>query len=92
MLELLRSTELDEVQTEWLATCSRSAQSLTTILDDILLFSRADGGGITLERLSFNLRDTVEDAICVLASQTNEKPVRPNWYLYLATQTGLISL
>ena len=75
MLELLRSTELDEVQTEWLATCSRSAQSLTTILDDILLFSRADGGGIKLERLSFNLRDTVEDAICVLTSQTNQKPV-----------------
>lgn len=75
MLELLRSTELDPVQTEWLATCSRSAQSLTTILDDILLFSRADGGGITMERLSFNVRDTVEDAICVLASQTNDKPV-----------------
>lgn len=75
MLELLRSTELDEVQTEWLATCSRSAQSLTTILDDILLFSRADGGGIKLERLSFNLRDTVEDAVTVLASQTNEKAV-----------------
>mmetsp|Transcript_20880 Transcript_20880/g.45278 ORF Transcript_20880/g.45278 Transcript_20880/m.45278 type:complete len:1249 (+) Transcript_20880:63-3809(+) len=75
MLELLRSTELNEVQTEWLATCSRSAQSLTTILDDILLFSRADGGGITLERLSYNVRDAVEDAICVLASQTIDKPV-----------------
>ena len=75
MLELLRSTELDEVQTEWLATCSRSAQSLTTILDDILLFSRADGGGIKLERLSFNMRDVVEDAVTVLASQTNGKAV-----------------
>ena len=75
MLELLRSTDLDEVQAEWLATCSRSAQSLTTILDDILLFSRADGGGIQLERLSFNIRDTVEDAVTVLASQTNEKQV-----------------
>ncbi|CAB9529000.1 Peroxide stress-activated histidine kinase mak2 [Seminavis robusta] len=75
MLELLRSTELDEVQTEWLATCSRSAQSLTTILDDILLFSRADGGGITLERLTFNVRDTIEDAVTVLASQTNDKAV-----------------
>lgn len=75
MLELLRSTELDEVQTEWLATCSRSAQSLTTILDDILLFSRADGGGIILERLSFNIRDIVEDAVTVLASQTIDKSV-----------------
>ena len=67
MLELLRSTELDEVQTEWLATCSRSAQSLTTILDDILLFSRADGGGIALERVSFNIRDIVEDAVVVVS-------------------------
>ena len=70
MLELLRSTQLDQVQSEWLATCSRSAQSLTTILDDILLFSRADGGGLSLERLSFNIRDIIEDAITVLASQT----------------------
>jgi two-component system sensor kinase FixL len=75
MLELLRSTELDEVQTEWLATCSRSAQSLTTILDDILLFSRADGGGIKLERLSFNMRDIVEDVVTILTSQTNDKTV-----------------
>ena len=75
MLELLRTTELDEVQSEWLATCSRSAQSLTTILDDILLFSRADGGGITLERLSFNTRDSVEDSVTVLASETNERAV-----------------
>jgi len=67
MLELLQSTELDDVQAEWLATCARSAQSLTTILDDILLFSRADGGGITLERLSFNLRDIVEDAVMVVS-------------------------
>lgn len=75
MLELLRSTELDEVQTEWLSTCSRSAQSLTMMLDDMLLFRRADGDGIQLERLSFNIRDTVEDAVTVLASQTNEKAV-----------------
>ena len=75
MLELLRSTDLDQVQSEWLATCSRSAQSLTTILDDILLFSRADGGGITLERVSFNIRDTIEDAVTVLASQTNDRAV-----------------
>lgn len=75
MLELLRSTELDDVQSEWLATCSRSAQSLTTILDDILLFSRAEGGGIALERLSFNLRDTIEDSVTVLASQTNDRAI-----------------
>ena len=75
MLELLRSTQLDQVQSEWLATCCRSAQSLTTILDDILLFSRADGGGITLERLSFNIRDIIEDAVTVLASQTVDRGV-----------------
>jgi PAS domain S-box-containing protein len=73
MLELLRSTQLDEIQTEWLATCSRSAQSLTTILDDILLFSRADGGGITLERLSFNIRDIVEDAVMVVSHGNSGK-------------------
>eukprot|EP00526_Cylindrotheca_closterium_P001875 CAMPEP_0113648672 /NCGR_PEP_ID=MMETSP0017_2-20120614/25829_1 /TAXON_ID=2856 /ORGANISM="Cylindrotheca closterium" /LENGTH=1120 /DNA_ID=CAMNT_0000560931 /DNA_START=13 /DNA_END=3375 /DNA_ORIENTATION=+ /assembly_acc=CAM_ASM_000147 len=75
MLELLQSTELDSVQAEWLATCSRSAQSLTTILDDILLFSRAEGGGITLERLSFNIHDAIEDAVTILASETNDRPI-----------------
>ncbi|CAJ1962983.1 unnamed protein product [Cylindrotheca closterium] len=75
MLELLQSTQLDSVQTEWLATCSRSAQSLTTILDDILLFSRADGGGISLERLSFNIRDTIEDAVTVMAPKTNDNAI-----------------
>lgn len=75
MIELLRSTEMDAVQSEWLATCSRSAQSLTTTLDDILLFSRADGGGITLERLSLNVRDTIEDAVTVLASETNDRAI-----------------
>ena len=75
MLELLQTTQLTDVQSEWISTCSRSAQALTTILDDILLFSRADGGGITLERLSFNVRDVIEDAVTVLATQTDGRAV-----------------
>ena len=39
------------------------------------MFSRAEGGGISLERLSFNIRDVIEDAVTVLASQTVDRGV-----------------
>ena len=68
LLQLLTmSTRLDPIQTSWVDTSMRSASALSSILDDILLFSRADSDAIQLETIPFNIYNVVEDIFVLLA-------------------------
>lgn len=55
MLQLLRETNLDEVQQDYVQTISSSAELLLTIVNDILDFSRVESGRLVLETKPFNL-------------------------------------
>lgn len=68
MLSLLKETELDVVQRDYIDTCINSAESLMSILDDILLFSKAEAHSIELESIPFNLNDVIENVCSVMAS------------------------
>jgi len=50
-----------------------SGEQLTSIIDDILDFSRIEAGQIVIERIPFNLRREVEDVCRVMAFNAHKK-------------------
>lgn len=70
---LLLETELSALQRNYLTTIQKSALNLLTLVNNILDFSRLDAGQLKLEYLSFDLRDSIEDVLSIMAPQANLK-------------------
>ncbi len=73
MTELLIGTALTSEQSEYADAVGRSAQYLMNIINDILDFSKIEAGRVELEQIEFDLRESVEDVIELLAEQAQEK-------------------
>lgn len=67
-LELLRESGLDEEQGELSALAHSSAESLHTIIDDVLDFSKAEAGKLELESVPFDLRGCVHAVVALQAA------------------------
>lgn len=67
MAWLLLSTELTEEQREYAHTICTSAETLLALVSDILDLSRIEAGRIELESVPFDLLETVEEAVDVVA-------------------------
>ena len=64
---LLRKTRLDAEQADYVETIERSADDLLHLLNDILDISRVEAGKLSIQRRACNLRDTVDEALTLLA-------------------------
>ena len=73
MTELLLRTKLDTKQRRFVDSVYRSGESLLTIIDDILDFSKIEAGKLTLEKIGFNLKQTIDDVIVILAHSAQRK-------------------
>jgi signal transduction histidine kinase len=74
MAELLRhSTTLDVRQKRYAATIHQSGSVLLNIINDILDFSKIEAGKLELEKASFCLRETIEDAVDIAAERALSK-------------------
>ena len=73
MTDLLMRTNLDERQRKLVKTINESAKALLTIINDILDLSRIESGKFELDKHEFNLRDAVERASDLFASQAYER-------------------
>ncbi|HEX5043163.1 MAG TPA: response regulator [Candidatus Polarisedimenticolaceae bacterium] len=73
MTDLALATDLTPEQRSYLATVKVSARALLDLVDDILDLSRIEAGKLELDRTEFDLRETVEDAIKVLAVRAGQK-------------------
>jgi PAS domain S-box-containing protein len=58
---LLRATDLDETQQNYLATINASGQRLLEVINDILDLSRIEAGSLPVEFAPFDLRACVRD-------------------------------
>jgi signal transduction histidine kinase/CheY-like chemotaxis protein len=67
MTALLLDGPLDEEQRGYLDMVQQSADSLLTIINDILDLAKIEAGKLRLDSRRFALRDTVERAVAVLA-------------------------
>lgn len=71
MLSLLNdTTNLSPTQQQYVAASCRSAENLLHVLDDILLFVKADSDHIELESQPFNVVEMVRVACAFVARQT----------------------
>jgi signal transduction histidine kinase/DNA-binding NarL/FixJ family response regulator len=70
---IVLDTELTLDQRECLETVKFSADSLLTVVNDILDYSKIEAGKIDLEVIDFNLCDCVQDALKMFALRAGEK-------------------
>ena len=54
-------------QMDFARTINESAESLLTVINDILDYSKVEAGKLELERLPFHLRGCVESALDLVA-------------------------
>ncbi len=73
MVELLGDTPLDDTQSDMLGTVRSSAETLLCILNDILDVSKIEAGGMTIESVPVDLRQTLEDVGELLVHQAQRK-------------------
>ena len=73
MTGLLLQTDLAPEQRDFVETIRTSGESLLTIINDILNFSKIESGKMELEHQPFDLSSCIEDALCLLASKAAEK-------------------
>jgi PAS domain S-box-containing protein len=73
MTELTLDSELSREQRESLQMVLASAEALLGLINDILDFSKIEAGKMTLEPAPFALRDSLADAIRVLARHAQQK-------------------
>jgi signal transduction histidine kinase/DNA-binding NarL/FixJ family response regulator len=75
MTRLLLETKLDPAQREQAQIVLDSGQSLLTILNDILDYSKLEAGRLDIETVDFDLRHTIEAVVALLGSKAGEKGI-----------------
>ncbi|MCW7536579.1 ATP-binding protein [Aquabacterium sp. A7-Y] len=71
--ELLRATPLDTRQQQMVAMQRQSLDSLMALVNDVLDYTRLDGGSLRLEHVPLSLRAVVFDALDLWAGAAHEK-------------------
>ena len=73
MIDLLHDTNLDEDQEKLVNIARSSAGSLLRIIDDLLEFSKIEAGKVSIERIPFNLTETVEASLALYSEVASNK-------------------
>ena len=73
MTELVLDTPLVPEQREYLELVRESADSLLTVINDVLDFSKVEAGKLDLELIAFGLRDHLGDTMKTLALRAHKK-------------------
>jgi signal transduction histidine kinase/DNA-binding response OmpR family regulator len=73
MLELVRQTELGSTQQQRLETARRSAETLLSVINEVLDLSKIEAGRVELEHSAFDLRTLVEEATEALSDSAYGK-------------------
>jgi signal transduction histidine kinase/DNA-binding response OmpR family regulator len=75
MSGLLLNTPLDPQQREFAEIIRVSGDTLLTVINDILDFSKIEAGKLDLEYITFDLRESMESTVELLASRAAEKGI-----------------
>lgn len=73
MTELALETPINREQREYLDAIKGSSEALLSLVNDLLDFSKIEARRLRLDQVAFDLRDTIEDGIRVLAPRAHQK-------------------
>jgi two-component system sensor histidine kinase/response regulator len=73
MTELALDTDLNDEQRDYLSTVRTSGEALLTIINDILDFSKIEAGKLTLDSSEFELDQTLQETVRMMAVPAHEK-------------------
>jgi two-component system, sensor histidine kinase and response regulator len=73
MTELVLDTELDSEQREYLNLAKMSADSLLSLINDILDYSKIEAGKLEIDAIEFNLGDCLGDTMKTLSLRAHQK-------------------
>ena len=73
MCTMLADTELDDEQESYLSTVRHSGESLLTIINDILDYSKIEAGKLDIEKVTFDLGECIEEVLELLAHSPDRK-------------------
>jgi len=73
MAGLLLETHLDQTQREYTEIVKDSGESLLTIINDILDYSKIEAGRLELESIEFDLHSVVEGTVRLLSPRAHNK-------------------
>ncbi|HYL39574.1 MAG TPA: ATP-binding protein [Bryobacteraceae bacterium] len=76
MTEFLLATPLTSEQHEYADAIKRSANSLLTLINDVLDLSRIEAGKMRLDHVPFSVRTILEEAISLFALQARAKGLK----------------
>ena len=79
MTELVLDTDLKASQREYLETVAESAESLMSIINQVLDFSKIESGRMDLETIEFGLRDEIATSVKSLAIRAQAKRIELIW-------------
>jgi PAS domain S-box-containing protein len=75
MIELLKDTSLDNEQRDYLNAANESADSLMSLINEILDFAKIEAGQMTIENIDFDLRSMVEGVARTMAGRAETKGI-----------------
>ena len=75
MLTLLQRSELTPDQLKKIDIAKISAESLLSIINDVLDFTKVESGKLELEKIEFNIRDLIDDVCQSMALRIQEKNI-----------------
>ena len=75
MTNLLMDTALSNQQREYSETIRRSAESLLLLINDVLDFSKVEARRLIFEHIDFNLQETIEGSLELLAETAQAKNI-----------------
>jgi two-component system, sensor histidine kinase and response regulator len=73
MTELVLDTELDSEQREYLNLAKTSAESLLSLINDILDYSKIEAGKLEIDAIDFDLGDCLGDTMKTLSLRAHQK-------------------
>ena len=79
--EILRSTDLDAEQKEFLAIIDKSSENLLSIINNILDLSKIESNKIEIENIVFDAAEEFESAVETYAVGAAEKNIDLNFYM-----------
>lgn len=85
MTEILKDSGLTQNQIQYVDIIHSSGQSLLTIINDILDYSKIEAGKIELDQNEFNLQKYINDCTSVFSLNAYQKQIEFTCYLHPST-------